>query len=231
MKYRPYKKELDYSYTVGAYPTIELLTHRQAEIVYVSEKASPDLRAKIDAVAGNTPIEVNDKAILRLSGDQGALVAGVFMKYQSTLNPADPHVVLARPDDMGNLGTIIRSMVGLGYTSLAIIKPSLDHFNPKVIRSSTGAVFLCNVVYFDSLEAYQTAFPNHQIYAFALDRNATPLRQCKFASKHALLFGNEGSGLSESEVNLGQTVFIEQSDQIDSLNLGVAVSIAMYQAK
>ena len=51
------------------------------------------------------------------------------------------HVVLVNPGDMGNMGTIIRTMLGFNYSNLAIIKPGVDVFDPRVIRASMGALF------------------------------------------------------------------------------------------
>jgi len=234
MKYRPYKKSLSHSYAIGAYPTIELLKNQpdHAQIVYLSDKINSDLKNTIvKSAASHAPTETSTKTIARLSGNTSTSVIGVFTKYQSSLNANAPHIILARPDDMGNLGTILRSMIGFGYTDLAIIEPALDYFNPKVIRSSMGAIFSCNVACFDSLATYQASFKNHAIYPFVPDKNAQPLNGCSFRPKHSLLFGNEGSGLLPSEVKSGTSVFIEQTNQIDSLNLGVTASIAMYQAR
>ena len=43
-------------------------------------------------------------------------------------------MVLVNPSDMGNMGTIIRTMLGFNYVNLAIIRPGVDVFDPRVIR-------------------------------------------------------------------------------------------------
>lgn len=58
------------------------------------------------------------------------------------LNNAN-HVVLVNPGILGNMGTIIRTMLGFNYTNLAIIRPG-DVFDPRVVRASMGALFNIN---------------------------------------------------------------------------------------
>ena len=55
------------------------------------------------------------------------------------LSGASNHIVLVNPSDMGNLGTIIRTAVGFGFTDIGIISPAVDAYNPKVIRGSMGS--------------------------------------------------------------------------------------------
>ena len=49
---------------------------------------------------------------------------------------------------MGNLGTIMRTMVGFGMEDLAIIRPGVDAYDPKVIRASMGSIFHLRFAYF-----------------------------------------------------------------------------------
>ena len=58
---------------------------------------------------------------------------------------------------MGNLGTILRSCLGFGMKDIAIIKPGVDIFDPKVVRASMGSIFSLNISYFNSFEDYKNA--------------------------------------------------------------------------
>ena len=49
--------------------------------------------------------------------------------------------------DPGNLGTIIRTAEGAGVTGILLSKECVDLFNPKVIRSTMGAIFRMPFVY------------------------------------------------------------------------------------
>jgi TrmH family RNA methyltransferase len=119
-------------------------------------------------------------------------------------------------------------MVGFGLSELALVKPAADIFDPRVIRASMGALFRLNFDYFDSFDAYRSTFPHH-LYPFLTD-GATPLHEATFDSPYALIFGSESSGLPDAYRRLGASVTIPHSYAIDSLNLSVAVGIALYAA-
>ena len=174
-------------------------------------------------------VEEADRALHRISGKENCYAAVVFEKFQSRLGEDTPHVVLHHPSDAGNLGTILRTALGFEMTSLAIIRPAADVFDPKVVRASMGALFSMHVALFDTFEDYRETYPRHHLYPFMLD-GSCPLAQ---AAKHplspyALVFGNEGSGLPAAFASLGQAVRIPHSSKIDSLNLSVAAAIGMY---
>lgn len=58
--------------------------------------------------------------------------------WQVCLPPGPParHVVLHNPSDVGNVGTILRSALGFGFRDVAIIRPGVDPFDPRVLRAS-----------------------------------------------------------------------------------------------
>ena len=127
---------------------------------------------------------------------------------------------------MGNLGTIIRSAVGFGILNIAIIKPAVDLFSPKVIRSSMGAIFNVNIEYFDDFNAYLKEKRN--CYPFML-KATTSLSKVIIKEPYSLIFGPEASGLDDSYLNVGCPLIIRHNNTIDSLNLDNAVSIALYE--
>ena len=72
-------------------------------------------------------------------------------------------------------------------------------------------------------------YPSRKLYPFMLD-GAIPLNEAAAAAEKpfTLVFGNEASGLPPVFAQLGQSVMIPQSNEIDSLNLAVAVSVGSY---
>jgi len=230
---RRYKPRMDHSYALGVYPTIELLTHRPdkvCEVVVCSTESLNDGIATIRAACKThgIPVAISDKTLLRLSNRPDCHAAGVFRKYDCKLARAGNHVVLVEPNDMGNVGTIMRTMLACGFTDLALIRPTPDMFAPKAVRASMGAVFQVSHEYFDSFAEYRNRFPR-QMYTLMID-GETPLREAEFKSPYALVFGNEGAGLGEEYRALGRSLHISQTNRVDSLNLAVAVGITLYEA-
>ncbi|MDD8049394.1 MAG: TrmH family RNA methyltransferase [Thomasclavelia sp.] len=230
MKIKTYQKDLDYTYTLGVFETIELLENKPELVLRIYLKTnSKDNRGitKINDLCKKHNIEIiySDKTINHLAKKDNCLCVGIIKKYSSKLEEGN-HVVLVNPSDMGNMGTIIRTMVGFNYNNLAIIAPGVDVFNPKVIRSSMGAVFSINIEYFNSFKEYKERF-NHDIYTLML-KGATNIYQIAKPTKyHTLVFGNESSGLDDSYLNEGTSIFIPHSKNIDSLNLSMALGITL----
>ncbi|MCL1857879.1 MAG: RNA methyltransferase [Oscillospiraceae bacterium] len=201
--------------------------------------------------------EENQKSINILSPKENCYVIGAFQKRNQKIDKNKSHVVLDNPSDMGNLGTIMRSCAGFGIENIAIIGNGADCYNPKVIRASMGAFFHVNTEYFTSINDYidfvvgaRIARPpvdiklipsngrplaaptniNREIYTFMLDGeynlNELILNKNNIFS---LIFGNEASGLDYNIYkNIGKSVVISHTDKIDSLNLPIAVSIALF---
>ena len=84
-----------------------------------------------------------------------------------------------------------------------------------------------NFKYFDSFDEYTEDFPNNEIYPFVLNGNQT-LSNVKFNNPAALVFGNEGEGLSHEFSKYKNSIKIEHSKEIDSLNLSTAAGVALF---
>ncbi len=229
---RPYKKENEYSHTLGAFPTMELLRARPklCESVYLHSGFVGDADLEALCRANAIPlIRDADRAIARISPKENIFVAAVFKKFECDLIGERPHLVLDHPSDMGNLGTILRTAAGLGVLDVAIITPAADRFAPKTVRASMGALFRLRVHSYESWDAYAADFPAREAYAFMLD-GAKPLDTSMRPRSRAfsMIFGNEATGLPPEYARRATGVFIPQSDLVDSLNLPVAVSIGMF---
>jgi TrmH family RNA methyltransferase len=173
----------------------------------------------------NVDIGINRILVTKLAKSENAYCVGVFNKYRCSLEKSQNHVVLINPSDMGNLGTIIRTMLAFDVTNLAIIKPACDIFDPKVIRASMGALFKLNFEYFETFGDYESRF-NNNLYTFRIDANDL-IGTGKFDRPFSLIFGNEGAGLTSAFNSIGKGIKIPQSKNVDSLNLAVAVGIAL----
>ncbi|NYB75782.1 TrmH family RNA methyltransferase [Sedimentibacter hydroxybenzoicus DSM 7310] len=233
MDIKSYKKSFEYSYTFGIFPTIELIKSKSEKVikVLVSSKYKTDSDTDIFELCKkyNIKTEVNDKVINRISDKENNFVVGIFSKYECELNDNESHVVLVNPSNMGNMGTIIRTLTGFGLNNLAIIAPGVDIFDPKVIRGSMGSLFRINFKYYDNFNRYNSSFKNHKKYTFMLD-GAISLKEVHHDKNElfSLVFGNEAKGLDSSYSSVGKSILIKHTDRIDSLNLPIAVGIALY---
>lgn len=229
---KKYKKEFARSYALGPFPTFELLDHRpeRARAVYYREDFND--RDKLTALCARLGVccACSPKALDRISQKEICYAAGEFEKYSGKLDPAAPHAALVHPGDMGNLGTIMRTLLGFGVKDLALIGGGADHWNPKTVRASMGAVFRLRVQEFPDFPAYLAEFgPGRDVFPFMLDGGTvlTP-ESCPRTPLYTLVFGNEATGLPAEYQGYGKSLFIAQSREVDSLNLAVAVAVGTY---
>ena len=170
---KKYSKKMDYTYTLGAFPTFELLENcpRRAEQVIISTQANADIREKAERICASNgiPLLENDRALERIRDKEACILAGVLRKYQDSLQADQDHVVLVNPGDMGNLGTIVRTCVGFGVRNLAVIEPAAELLHPKTIRASMGALFSIHFEHFASFGDYREKYgKDRDCYPFML---------------------------------------------------------------
>lgn len=242
MKFSRYKRDMPFSYALGATLSYELLKTNPNLIRRVflrpNIKHGDDLAKIINQLkAQNIDISESNKAFNVLGAKENCLLITEFDKPTSTLSydTTTPQIALVNPSDTGNLGTIMRSAVAFGYQNIAIITPAVDAYDPKTIRASMGAVFHLNIQTFPSFDDYLESCTKNNptssrtLYSFMLAKTAHTLPQVTPQNKnYTLIFGNEASGLPADFATKTQPVFIPQSENVDSLNLSVAASIAMY---
>ncbi len=228
---KPYTKDLEYSYTEGFFPTFEMIQYKKEQFraVYVAADAlDSDGFKKIQKLVSKDKIIVSDKAFRIVKSKENAHIIGVFDKFSSELDKDSDHLVMVNPSDMGNLGNAMRTLLAFGYHDLALIKPCADLFNPKAVRASMGAIFKIRIECFDSFESYIAKYPR-TFYPFVLD-TSRPLHDIQFKHPCSLVFGNEATGLPQS-IHNENNVRIEQSDEVDSLNLTTSIAVAFYELK
>ena len=123
-----YSRALDYSYAPGIFPSMEALknTPERVRRLLLSSRADTSEGAQILKTLcekNHVRIEIADKALARISGKENCFAAAVFEKTQATLQKNAPHIVLHHPSDAGNLGTILRTALGMGMKTLPSSAP------------------------------------------------------------------------------------------------------------
>lgn len=149
--------------------------------------------------------------------------------------PAEPYTrVLAvyQVQDAGNMGTLFRSAEAFGFHGVLLTEGCCDPYNPKVVRSSMGSLFRVPFVQNEKWEACQGWLKEKQFHTFALAAQAAqPLSEAKASAPIAFWVGSEGAGLPEDLVKACEgSVSIPMTGQVESLNVGVAASLAMFWA-
>ena len=163
---------------------------------------------------------------------QGILATAVISKQElaDVLTQDDALLLVADTvQDPGNLGTIARAGLAFGATALILTKGTVDPFSPKVVRSAMGALFALPVVSDITFDQLADELKQHEIPLFALDQNADQsLWTAEFPARLALIFGNEGNGMKDEDMDKADRVIsIPISERSESLNVAMAASITL----
>ncbi len=138
--------------------------------------------------------------------------------------------LLENLQDPGNLGTIIRTAEGAGVTGIIMNKETVDIYNPKVIRSTMGAVFRVPFVIVDSLTEVITLLKEKDISVYAGHLKGDVFYKQDYRSGSAFLIGNEGNGLTDEITALADyKIKIPMKGKVESLNAAVSATILMYE--
>jgi len=134
--------------------------------------------------------------------------------------------------DPGNLGTIIRSAVAFNVDTIVLSPNTVDLYNPKVIRSTQGMMFHINIIVKELSEVI-TELKKKEIpvYGTKVDygMDVRTFKE-KDRRKYCLVMGNEGNGVSDSVLELcDEYLYIGMNEVVESLNVGVATSIILYE--
>ena len=169
----------------------------------------------------------------------------VIKKLSNTLNPqkvigvckkldnkdiGNKVLILEDIQDPGNLGTIIRSSVAFGVDTIVVSTNTVDMYNDKVLRSSEGMIFHIDIVKMDVNECIDKLHAEgYEIYGTKVD-GGTDLREITVGDKYAVVMGNEGAGVSEITLDkCDKYIYIPMNNECESLNVGVATSIILYE--
>ncbi len=230
---KKYSKKLSYSYALGTEPTLALLRLKPEKTLKVFLKMSGLSREDVKEIVelcqkNNIEYEYNDREIDRFVVKENTYAIGVFKIFESEISPDSPHVVLVNPTNTGNIGTIMRTMAAFGIMDLAVIRPAVNIFDPKIVRSTMGTFFQMNFAYFDSFEEYVEEY-QRPMFLF-MPQATKSLQDIEYGDIYSLVLGNESTGLPQDFLKYGEGVRIVQTDNIDSVNLSIAAGIAIYEA-
>lgn len=170
--------------------------------------------------------EIMQKLTTVLSGEP---ILGIAKIEQKELCSNHKLILLDNVQDPGNAGTILRSAYAFGYEGVVFSNTSVDVYNEKVIRSSQGAMFHIPIYRGDLKDIIaQLRAQGTHVYVTSLN-DAKPLSSIQPSSSYALVFGNEGQGVSEEILALADTSIIIEMKGFESLNVAIAASICMYE--
>jgi len=133
--------------------------------------------------------------------------------------------------DPGNAGTVIRSADAAGADAVIFTGHSVDPFSPKTLRATAGSIFHLPVVVAELTDALTQARTAGARTWAAIVRGGRPFGDVALAESSVVVIGNESEGLDDNAVALcDERLSIPMSGRSESLNVGVAASLILFEA-
>ncbi len=175
-------------------------------------------------------IYVTENILKYISGlDNPPKVMGICKKIEEK-ELGNKVMILDDIQDPGNLGTIIRSAVAFNFDTIILSKNTVDLYNTKVLRATQGMIFNINIVVKD-LQSFIPVLKKekYKIYGTKVT-NGKDIKKLEKTLKFAIIVGNEGKGISSDILDkCDEYIYIGMNESCESLNVGVAASIIMYE--
>ena len=205
--------------------------------VYVTEAYLENANQKktLDGVAYETVSDNVMKTMAETMEPQGILATVRIPKYdKNALLAKEDGVWVALEDlrDPGNLGTVLRTAEAAGVTGVILSASSVDMYNPKVVRSTMGAIFRVPHFYAEDFleELEELKCCGATVYAAHL-AGTQYYDEPEYTGRSVILIGNEANGLSDAASEKANClVKIPMEGKAESLNAAVATSLFVYEA-
>ncbi|MFS0714456.1 RNA methyltransferase [Microbacterium sp. 2P01SA-2] len=199
---------------------------RHPELAASARRAGVDVVSASEAVLEAMADTVTPQGIVAVARQSPSSLEEIFA--------ARPRLVAICEEvrDPGNLGTIIRAADAAGADAVVLTGRTVDPYNPKVVRSTTGSLFHLPIVLGIELDAAV-----EQAHAAGLRVVAADVKGEEFldhretlADPTAWLFGNEARGLADEALARADLALrLPIYGAAESLNLATAASVCLYE--
>ncbi len=171
------------------------------------------------------------KLISEVEKPQGVLAIIEKEKQEENID-VNQDIILALDDlqDPGNLGTIIRTADSVGLKQILISKGTTEAYNPKVIRSTMGAIFRVKIIECENLKETLKKLQKNNFKVMVTDLNTDKSIYDIKLQKNVIIIGNEANGVSKEIKNMADTrAIIPMFGKTESLNASIATGVILYE--
>ena len=165
---------------------------------------------------------------------QGVLATVKMTEYEFekmiTCRENPVFLVLENLQDPGNLGTILRTAEGAGVDGVIMSRDTVDIYNPKVVRSTMGALFRMPFCYVEDICQAVKEMQKAGICVYAAHLDGEGFYEKDYKKATAFLIGNEGNGLTDAITSLAdEKIRIPMMGKVESLNAAIAATLMAYE--
>jgi TrmH family RNA methyltransferase len=186
--------------------------------ILITTAPAPNLKAKEKFLA-------TEPILQKISGlpSTDGFIAVAQLPEPQEVTAVSHLLILDRISDPGNLGTLLRTALALGWGGVLFTPGTVDPFNDKALRASKGALFSLPYGYMDQPP------PNRRLYL--ADMEGKPLHKTKIETPLALILSHEATGSAPWAEKCAEKISIPMHNGVESLNVAASGAIFLYEMK
>lgn len=239
---KKYRTKYNAFYLEGVKVTNEILDKNEAiDILFIAYSKSLLIstnggQALLDRISSlkNVKVLEFEENIFKYMTDtvntQGILVVMKIPEYSLENEENKNIILLDKVQDLGNIGTIIRSCNAFGVDTILCTSGTADVYSPKAVRATMGGILNVKIIYLDDIEKLNLFKKMGYKIATTSLKTQNSIDSIDYNNKYIFVMGNEANGVSKEIIDISDFVVkIPMSEKIESLNVGVATSIILYE--
>lgn len=200
----------------------------EAEDILLKRGLSAEGERTLDFTRAHTQIYYISEEIMQSVCDTVSpygIAAVCEVERKNFALPLGNALLLDGVSDPGNVGTLIRTAAACGFNDVYLLDCA-DVFSPKVLRASLGGVFRVRAYEVSEEEALRLVV---ECGGAVLDMYGENLLRVDIPSPVLFVAGNEAHGVRDSVKRIARKTYsLPMRGDMESLNVAVAASVAMY---
>lgn len=224
---RDYRHEQGTVLIEGKKLVTEICLHQQPEVLLTSDASL--IPASVNP---KNAIVVPPAMIQKISGLQQSegILAEMRMPKEASLDKCRFIIALDAISDPGNLGTLLRTALALGWEGAYLLPNTCDPYNEKALRAAKGATFKLPL-FSGSWKQLSELVKDNRLTPYVADLNGLSLNDLTCPENALLVLNNESTGPSQEALQQCQKITIPMPGNMESLNVSIAGAIIMYSLK
>lgn len=222
--HRPYREEKKQLLLMGE-KTIRELAEKFVIKSLITLTPNPEIPASEQYIVSEAIL----KKITGLEAPDG-FAAEVALPEPRDVSTKQSILILDQISDPGNLGTLLRTALALGWDGVIFTPGTVDPFNDKALRASKGAIFHLHYSHLTP-EEITAWFKEKRIHAYAADLEGQSLKGSSFKFPIALILSHEALGPATWALETATKITIPMASSVESLNVAASGAILLYQMR
>ena len=222
-------------FTVEGKKSVEFVLNSDYEIKTVAMSESFYNDGNMDLPMGIEVVEIDDvlfDGLCDTKTPQGILaVIKMKDKESFSIKPDGMYIFCDNVTDPGNLGTIIRTADAAGIDGVLLSQGCVDLYSPKTVRASMGSFFNIDIAReFEYEKLFDMKKEGYMLCCGALEKDSRKYTDIDFTKPTVIVVGNEANGVCQRILEECEHIIIPIYGKAESLNVGVAAAVIMYEA-